>query len=57
MDTYLDRIAELESSNKNISTLNRMVEQYKDKAVELEREKFESMSGECVSEWVDVWVL
>ena len=45
MDVYLDRIAELEASNRNIVTLNRMVEQYKDKAVELEREKFEYISG------------
>jgi len=43
----LDRIAELESSNKNLDTLNRMVEQYKDKAVESERVKFETMSGQC----------
>jgi chromosome segregation ATPase len=45
MDEYLDKIHDLESSNKAVSTMNKMVDQYKDKAVELEREKFEAMSG------------
>jgi hypothetical protein len=49
MDSYLDQIADLESQLKNISTLSRMVEQYKDKAVEFEREKFEAISGQTVS--------
>ena len=44
MDSYLDKIQELESNNKNITTLNRLVEQYRDKTVELEREKFEAIS-------------
>eukprot|EP01038_Epipyxis_sp_PR26KG_P014145 gene14145-18983_t len=45
MDQYLDQIHELESQLKGISTMNKMVEQYKNKAVELEREKFEIMSS------------
>ena len=44
MDSYLDKIQELESNNKNMTTLNRLVDQYRDKAVELEREKFEAIS-------------
>ena len=42
MDKYVDQIYELESANKS---LTRMVEQYRDKNVELEREKFEALSG------------
>jgi hypothetical protein len=45
MDGYLDRIQELEGANKSIASLNKLVEQYRDKAVELEREKFEAVSG------------
>ena len=36
MDSYLDQIHNLESSNKGMATLNKMVEQYKNRAVELE---------------------
>ena len=43
MDSYLDQIHNLESSNKGMATLNKMVEQYKNRAVELETEKFETL--------------
>ena len=36
---------ELESSNKNIATMNKLVEQYRDKAVDMEREKFQAVSA------------
>uniref|UniRef100_A0A7S3HAB2 Calponin-homology (CH) domain-containing protein n=1 Tax=Spumella elongata TaxID=89044 RepID=A0A7S3HAB2_9STRA len=45
MDQYLDQIHSLESANKGMATLNKMVEQYKNKAVELETEKFEALSS------------
>ena len=45
MDQYLDTINQLESSNKSIATIQRLNEQYKDKSVELEREKFEAVSS------------
>ena len=45
MDSYLDQIHNLESSNKGIAALNKMVEQYKNRAVELETEKFEAQVG------------
>ena len=45
MDQYLDQIHSLESSNKGLGTLNKMVEQYKNRAVELETEKFEALSS------------
>lgn len=50
LDQYLDQINHLESSNKSITTLQRLVEQYKDKAVELEREKFEALSSSQMKE-------
>lgn len=50
LDQYLDQIHELESQNKGLQTMNKMVEQYKNKAVELEREKFELVSASQVSE-------
>jgi chromosome segregation ATPase len=46
MDQYLDQIHSLESAAKGMTTLNKMVEQYKNRAVELETEKFEAQS--CV---------
>ncbi len=46
MDKYMDTIYETESSNK---ALTRMVDQYRDKNVELEREKFEAISSEFCS--------
>lgn len=45
MDQYLDQIHGLESANKGMATLNKMVEQYKNRAVELETEKFEILSS------------
>jgi len=45
MDQYLDEITALKSASKNSAGLTRMVEQYKDRAVELEREKFEAQSA------------
>ena len=45
MDAYLDQIHSLESANKGMTTLNKMVEQYKNRAVELETEKFEAQSS------------
>ena len=45
LDEYLDQINVLESSNKSITTLQRQLEHYKDKAVELEREKFEAVTA------------
>lgn len=43
MDKYLEQLYEYEGNQK---TLSRLVEQYRVKNVELEREKFEAMSGE-----------
>ena len=45
IDQYLDQIHELESTNKGFSNLNKMVENYKNRAIELEREKFEAISN------------
>jgi len=45
LESYFDKIQELESGAKSIGTLNKLVEQYRDKAVELEREKFEAQSA------------
>jgi chromosome segregation ATPase len=45
MDQYLDQIHSLESAAKGMTTLNKMVEQYKNRAVELETEKFEAQSS------------
>lgn len=45
MDQYLDQIHELESANKGMGSMNKMVEQYKNRAVELETEKFEAQSA------------
>lgn len=45
MDGYLDQIHSLESANKGLATLQRMVEQYKNKAVELETQLFEAQSS------------
>ena len=50
LDAYLDKIHDLESSNKGLGTLNKMVESYKNKAVELEREKFEAISSAQMKE-------
>jgi hypothetical protein len=45
MDTYLDKIHELENSSVgNDKTLKKMIDHYKDKNVELETEKFELIS-------------
>ena len=45
LDQYMDKIHNLESSNKNIANMNKMIDQYKDKAVEMEREKFQAVSA------------
>lgn len=45
MDEYLDKIHDLESANKGLGAMNKMVEQYKNRAVELETEKFEAQSA------------
>jgi chromosome segregation ATPase len=45
MDQYLDQIHSLESTNKSMANLSKMVEQYKNRAVELETEKFEALSS------------
>lgn len=50
LDAYLDQIHDLESANKGLGTLNKMVENYKNKAVELEREKFEAVSSAQMKE-------
>lgn len=46
LDKRLDQIQELETNVRAIDTMKKLVEQYKDKAVELEREKIETISGE-----------
>ena len=45
LDKSYDQVQELEASVRSMSSLNKLVEQYKDKAVEFEREKFEAMSA------------
>lgn len=46
MERYLDKIHDLEASKQGMATQAKLVEQYKDRAVELEREKFEAVSGQ-----------
>jgi protein HOOK3 len=50
IDQYLDQIHELESTNKGFANMNKMVENYKNRAIELEREKFEAISNAEISE-------
>ena len=45
LDKKLDQIQELETNVRAIDTMKKLVEQYKDKAVESEREKIEAISG------------
>jgi chromosome segregation ATPase len=45
LDQYLDKIHDLESSNKGMANLNKMIENYKNRSIELEREKFEMISS------------
>ncbi|CAN0320497.1 unnamed protein product, partial [Ectocarpus fasciculatus] len=45
LDKRLDQIQELETNVRAIDTMKKLVEQYKDKAVELEREKIETISA------------
>ena len=45
IDEYLDRIHALEDAAKNMSALNKVGEQYKDKAYEEERLRLESLSA------------
>jgi chromosome segregation ATPase len=45
LDEYVDQIQALESSNKGLATLQKLVETYKNKAVELETEKIEAVSS------------
>lgn len=45
MDEYLDKIQGLEGAAKGTATLTRMLEQYKNRACELEREKFDLQSA------------
>ena len=45
IDEYLDRINELQDAAKNMNALNKVGEQYKDKAYEEERLRLESLSA------------
>lgn len=56
LDKRLDQIQELETNVRAIDTMKKLVEQYKDKAVELEREKIETISGKDKSDCC-VWML
>jgi chromosome segregation ATPase len=49
LEEYLDRIGELETTNKSLSSLSKLVEQYRDKAVELERAQFEATASQELS--------
>lgn len=44
LDEYLDKINQLEDSSKNLNAVNRVGEQYKDKALEEERLRLEALS-------------
>lgn len=39
-------LQELEGANKGLVSLQKLVEQYRDKAVELERERFEAVTAQ-----------
>jgi len=45
LDEYSNKIHELENSNQGMANLQKVVEQYKNKSVEFEREKFEAVSA------------
>lgn len=45
LDLTLDQVSELEATNKGLVGVNRLVEQYRHKAVQLEREKIELLSA------------
>lgn len=45
LDKYLEKIHEYESADKFTQSTTKMVEQYKDKSVKLERERFEAVSA------------
>ncbi len=50
MDQALDKVHDLESTNKSLAGMSKTIETYKNKAVELEREKFEAVSAAQVAE-------
>ncbi len=50
LDEYSNKIHELESSGQSMTNLQKIVEQYKNKSVEVEREKFEAVSALQVKE-------
>lgn len=50
LDQYLDRINDLESTNKSLVTTARSIENYKNRAIELEREKMELISTNQIQE-------
>lgn len=45
IDQYLDQIHDLESTNKGLNNVQKMIETYKNRSIELEREKFELISS------------
>jgi chromosome segregation ATPase len=50
VDNYLDKIHELESSNKVLSNSSKLVETYKNKMIETEREHFEAIARNRIYE-------
>lgn len=50
LDQYLDKIHDLESTNKGLLNLQKMIETYKNRSIELEREKFEAISNSQILE-------